>query len=260
MNKYITFDLDETLLQNPFSKWVFPEIESLVASHLTLEAGIFPEIRKEHKKRLAEKRAAAAYNWDDILEQILVEQNIPLKINIAELVEKHAEDPKVYLLESNALTVLAALKKKGYSLGVVTNGYYKYQYPVMKAIQLAEHIDRVITPCKVGCSKPAISMADPLLADGELIAHVGDRLDHDVYFANQLGALSILIDHRMPDALKPLTPEQRAQQQDYLTGIFQRKIYEELIPREHYQPKLIIHSIQELLEIELERPNLTTKL
>ncbi len=136
MKKYITFDLDETLMQNPFSKWVFPEIESLVASHITLDDGILPEIRKEHKNRLKENKDVAAYDWDGILEQILLEQNIPLTINIAELVQKHAEDPKVYLLENNTLTVLAELKKKGFSLGVVTNGYYKYQYPVMEAIQL----------------------------------------------------------------------------------------------------------------------------
>ncbi|GIN56256.1 haloacid dehalogenase [Lederbergia ruris] len=259
MKKYITFDLDETLMQNPFSKWVFPEIESLVASHLTLEDGIFPEIRKEHKKRLKEKRDAAAYDWDDILEQILADQKIPLKINIAELVQKHAEDPKVYLLENNALTVLAELKEKGYSLGVVTNGYYKYQYPVMEAIQLAEQIDRVITPCKVGCSKPAMSMADPLLKDGELIAHVGDRLDHDVFFANQLGALSILIDHQMPEELRNIPPEKRAQQKDYLMKIFQRKIYHDLTPKEDYVPKIMIYSIQELLEIKLERPKLAAR-
>ena len=252
MKKYITFDLDETLMQNPFSKWVFPEIESLVASHITLDDGIFPEIRKEHKNRLKENKDVAAYDWDGILEQILLEQNIPLTINIAELVQKHAEDPKVYLLENNTLTVLAELKKKGFSLGVVTNGYYKYQYPVMEAIQLVEQIDRVITPCKVGCAKPAMHMADPLLKDGEVIAHVGDRLDHDVYFANQLGAISILIDQRMPENLKLLTPEQRVQQHDYLTEIFQRKIYGELLPREQYKPKQIIHSIEELLEIEWE--------
>ncbi|GIP34238.1 HAD family hydrolase [Paenibacillus sp. J2TS4] len=252
MSQYITFDLDETLMQNPFSEWVFPEIDSLVASHLELKDGILPEIRKEHRKRLKEAQDAAAYDWDDILEQILVEKNIPINIDIADLVQKHAIDPKVYLLENDALTVLEKLKKRGYLLGVVTNGFYKYQVPVMKTIQLVTYIDRIITPCSTGYCKPEIKMVDQLLEEGTIIAHVGDRLDHDVYFANQLGALSILIDHQMPEAVRRISPTKRVEQIDYLKTIFQQKKYGDLLPEERYMPKMIIYSIRELLEIDLK--------
>lgn len=255
MHQYITFDLDETLMQNPFSKWVFPEIDRLVAPHLELKDGILPEIKKEHRKRLEQAQDAAAYDWDDILKQILVEKNIPITIDIAELVQKHAVDPKVYLLENDALTVLEELKSRGYLLGVVTNGFYKYQVPVMETIQLVTYIDKIITPCNTGYCKPEIKMADRLLEEGEIIAHVGDRLDHDVYFANQLGALSILIDHQMPEAVRRISPDRRVEQKDYLKTVFQQKKYGELVPEENYLPKIVIYSIRELLDIELTNPS-----
>ncbi|MCJ7842752.1 HAD family hydrolase [Lederbergia sp. NSJ-179] len=256
MKKYITFDLDETLMQNPFRDWVFPEIESLVAPHLQVTDRILPEIIKEQRERVREKRDVAAYDWDDILEVVLAEHGIPIKINIADLVRKHSVDPKVFLLERNALTILGELKKRKFKLGGVTNGFYKYQYPVLEAIDLAEQMDTILTPCETGFAKPDIRLVDPLLKEGELIAHVGDRLDHDVYFANQLGALSILIDHQMPEVLKKIAPKKRAKQKGYLTKIFQRKIYDDLTPEENYIPKIIIHSIHELLEVELKRENL----
>jgi len=242
-------------MQNPFSKWVLPEIASLVASHLEIRGGIIPEIKQEHRNRLKETNTVAAYDWDNILEQILEEKKIPLKINIVDLVQKHAVDPKVYLLEKNALSVLEELKKRGYLLGVITNGFYKYQFPVMKTIQLSPYIDKIITPCNTGYAKPEIKMADSLLGKGKIIAHVGDRLDHDVYFANELGVLSILIDHQMPKALRQISPNKRVEKKDYVKTLFKKKDYGNVIPEEKYMPKIIICSIWELLVINLEDSN-----
>lgn len=244
LKKWITFDLDETLMQNPFGKWVFPEVEELVAPFAG--KSLFNEIRSEHKKRMAQQQFKEAYDWDDIIAQVLETQGISIEIDVEALVKKHSTIPKVYLLENESLEVLQRLKEQGFSLGVVTNGFYKYQFPVMKAIGLAEVMDLVLTPCKTMAAKPDIRMGEERLPVREWVAHVGDRLDHDISFANELGIHSILIDRQMPDDLKGRTPEERATDSGYIKRLFQKKIYEGLQHEEKYKPDYIIHSIHEL--------------
>lgn len=250
LKKWITFDLDETLMQNPFGKWVFPEVENLVSSY-HIKDGILKKVREEHRSRMEKQRLRDAYDWDNIINQILKEESIQLEINIESLVRKHSIPPKVYLLEENLLNTLQLVKQEGFSLGVVTNGFYKYQFPVMEAIGLADVMDMIVTPCQTDCAKPDISMVKNLPGEGEIVAHVGDRLDHDVSFANGLGIQSILIDREMPEEIRKLAPVNRAQQTEYVERFFQKGIYRGLHFEKKYIPNIIIHSIYELLEIEI---------
>ncbi|WP_062108163.1 HAD family hydrolase [Bacillus niameyensis] len=250
MKKWITFDLDETLMQNPFGKWVFPEVENLVSS-FHIKDGILKKIRNEHKRRMDQQKLRDAYDWDNIIKQVLREEGIQLEINIESLVRKHSIPPKVYLLEENLLNTLDRVKQKGFSLGVVTNGFYKYQFPVMESIGLADVMDMIVTPCQTDCAKPDISMVKRLPGEGEIVAHVGDRLDHDVSFANELGIQSILIDREMPEEMRKLAPVNRAQQTEYVEKLFKKGIYRDLQFEKKYIPNIIIHSIYELLEKEM---------
>ncbi|WP_035299249.1 HAD family hydrolase [Brevibacillus thermoruber] len=206
--RWITFDLDGTLMQNPFGGWVFPEIAAAVAGWLGRPYDIVAELVREHERRLRQGRYVEAYDWDGMLAELLGRLGIRESVEIAAIVQKHAVPPKIRLLEAEVPAVLAALQAKGYALAAVTNGFYKYQNPVMKVLGLAEYIAAVVTPERAGAGKPDPAIFRPL--GGEVVAHVGDRLDHDVQLANRCGVFSVFVCRGLPEGLRAVDPRLRS--------------------------------------------------
>ena len=253
MKKWITFDLDGTLMQNPFGKWVFPAIEESISKKLQKPFKSTEALVLEHEARMQQNRTVEAYDWDEMVRLLLQEIQLDLDINVEELVLEHSIAPKIYLLEPDSLSVLKKLKEKGYSLATVTNGFYKYQFPVMRELGLSEWFDAIITPEIAGCGKPDVNILKSLQESGEIVAHVGDRLDHDVYLANQSGIPSVLIYHKLPEALKGYRPEERAAAQE-CKEICRKKLKVENpqvntnpYPSE-YVPTYVLSRMEELLE------------
>ncbi|WP_054949145.1 HAD family hydrolase [Numidum massiliense] len=345
-NRWITFDLDGTLMQNPFVGWVFPEIAKAVLQALNAQHGkadasatkgvegapplssnsgnkrmmavlgevekesaavprdsdvpddvgdladepnnasdtdvpdeaddaggsdeaggatevqisaaekrILEEIREkifnEHKRRMRAREWVAAYDWDDIVQQCVAKLGLQLTIDVASLVKKHALPPKIYLLEDGVHDVLKALKKSGYRLAVVTNGFYKYQAPVMEALNIDALFDAVITPERVGYGKPDPRMLAPLQQKGEIVAHVGDRLDHDVCLANESGVTSVWVIRKLPAKLHAVAPQHR-QDSDATIDLCTTRWRQEQgksaapLPTEAI-PDVVVHSLDELL-------------
>ena len=78
-------------------------------------------------------------------------------------------EPKVYLLEKSVCEVLGELKRNGFSLAVVTNGFTKYQLPVMNVLKLTEHFDLIVTPEEAGFAKPDKRVYNSVLKHGEIM-------------------------------------------------------------------------------------------
>ncbi|WP_028552769.1 HAD family hydrolase [Paenibacillus sp. UNC451MF] len=253
MKKWITFDLDGTLMQNPFGKWVFPAIEERISKQLQQPFKSTEALVREHELRMQQNRTVEAYDWDDMVQQLLKELQLELDINVEQLVLDHSVTPKIFLLEENVTSVLKQLKEKGYSLATVTNGFYKYQYPVMQQLGLSEWFDEIITPEKAGCGKPDVNILRELQRSGQIVAHVGDRLDHDVYLSNKSGIPSVLIYHKLPESLKAYRPKERAETTEFM-GICEKKLKAENshvdmnpYPSE-YVPSYVLYRMEELLE------------
>jgi putative hydrolase of the HAD superfamily len=249
--QWITFDLDGTLMQNPFVEWVFPEIEATISKHSSKEIEVKKRLVDEHNRRMGENKIVDAYDWDDIVKQLIHDEGLSIKIDIEELVQRHSTTDKVYLLEHRILEVLKGLKDKGYMLAAVTNGFYKYQLPVMKVLGLDEYFDDIITPDIVGVGKPDTGMFKHISQDGEIIAHIGDRIDHDVHVGKVLGVKTILVNRKLPDELHTLGPIERS------AHTLGKKLVEEKFVREQgkshqvdslmYLPDAIICTMDELL-------------
>jgi putative hydrolase of the HAD superfamily len=207
--KWITFDLDGTLMQNPFVDHVFPEINRRVLLGNGMLENVVGHLVTEHETRLKDGRTAAAYNWDDILKCYLNVNKLEMSIDVVEILNGYCMEPSSYLLEDSIYEVLDELKKSGFSLSVVTNGLTKYQLPVMNELKLTEHFDMIVTPQEAGFAKPDKRVYDAVLKLGEIHAHVGDRIDHDVISANSIGVRSIWLCRHMPDTLKQLLPAER---------------------------------------------------
>lgn len=253
MKKWITFDLDGTLMQNPFGKWVFPEVEALISNQLQRQFKSTEALVREHELRMQQNRTVDAYDWDEMVRQLLKELQIDFEINVEQLVLKHSLVPKIYVLEDAVLPTLRRLKEQGFSLATVTNGFYKYQYPVMKELGLSEWFDEIITPEKVGCGKPDINMLRGLQESGQIVAHVGDRLDHDIYLANESGVPSVLIYRMLPESLRTLSPQKRAESTQFLKICEEKlKVENSLISTTPYPPSYIpthvLYQIEELMD------------
>ena len=72
--KWITFDLDGTLMQNPFVGHVFPEIERRILLENDKLENVIGQLVVEHETRLKDGRTAAAYDWDDIVMRFLEDE------------------------------------------------------------------------------------------------------------------------------------------------------------------------------------------
>ncbi|MFS0688652.1 HAD family hydrolase [Sporosarcina sp. 179-K 8C2 HS] len=247
--KWITFDLDGTLMQNPFVGHVFPEIERRILLENKLLENIIAQLVTEHETRLKDGRTADAYDWDDIVTDYMKANRLQSSINVEEILSGFCEEPNIYLLE-DLICVLDELKQAGFSLAAVTNGFTKYQLPVMDVLKLTEHFDLVVTPQEAGYAKPDERVFGSVLGLGEIIAHVGDRIDHDVISANTIGVRSIWICRQLSDSMKSLSPAERRVTMEIKELVLQKlkketKKHFEMLPKEAI-PHEVIYSLSEL--------------
>jgi FMN phosphatase YigB (HAD superfamily) len=108
--------------------------------------------------------------------------------------------PRRTLLYPDALPVLSELRRRGFRLAAVTNGYLFYQMPILTHLRLADLLDDVVTPERVGVAKPDPRLWTEGLAGRQVAAHVGDRLSDDVMGARAAGLRTVWVNRsgRLP--------------------------------------------------------------
>ena len=173
-----------------------------------------------------------------------------MSIDVKEILTRFCKEPNIYLLEDSICKVLDELKRSGFSLAVVTNGFTKYQLPVMNVLKLTEHFDLIITPEEAGFAKPDKRVYSSVLELGEIHAHVGDRIDHDVISANAIGVRSVWIYRHLPESLKNLSPAERRglpEIHDFALRKLEKetKKHFEQLPKEAV-PQEVVYSLSEL--------------
>lgn len=248
--RWITFDLDGTLMQNPFGAWVFPEIADAVSGMLKRPYDMTSELVAEHERRMEQGRFVEAYDWDDMLARQLEQLGVKESFEIEPLVRKHSVPPKVRLLEPSIPETLKAIRSRGFALAAVTNGFYKFQAPVMEVLGLLELFDEVVTPERAGTGKPDPAIFHTL--PGEICAHVGDRIDHDIQLANRSNAISVLINRTLSIELKSLQPWLRSKDKRVVRNCLEKWRKESGYTDQCELPKvlmpaIVIDSITELL-------------
>lgn len=207
----ITFDLDEVLIVNPFGSGVFPYVRRHIAKAAAVdEADVRGAILAEARRRQRRGEMVAAYNWDDIVRHVSESFGVEWTMSIAALVERYCVRPHINLYPG-AAELLAALKQQGHTLVALTNGYYKYQYPVLEALGIHRFFERIVTPEQVGAAKPQEEVFSAARSHYDLRhVHIGDHVIHDVWGANRVGAISVWMHHRLPGEWEQLTPRERA--------------------------------------------------
>ncbi|MGE5584536.1 MAG: HAD family hydrolase [Bacillota bacterium] len=239
----ITFDLDGVLIQNPFRRGVFPHVCRTLAPYVISARGRAQEVQvctgggirgssagcppqdperavlhliiQEAKKRITEGHLVEAYDWDDIVACVAADlasgtgaSSAP-SLDVAGLVRHYCRMPDMIALLPGAHEVLSSLHEDGYTLGVVTNGYRRYQLPVLQALGIDHFFDVMITPEGARAAKPQARIFRAAWNGRLAPLHVGDDLIHDAWGARAAGGYSVWLHRDLPDDLRREPPEQR---------------------------------------------------
>lgn len=198
----VTLDLDGVLIQNPFDTYVVPAVLGhLEQSGQLVGLGreearreLLQAIDLEWQRRMDRRDFAAAYHWDDIYSAVGQAYGVRGLPDVTRLVEEGAAQGHVHTLPG-AHQALQLLRDAGLRTVALTNGYRRYQWPVLEVLGLAPLFDEIRSPEAHGYAKPQPEFFSDL---GEVLAHVGDRLEHDVLGANLAGIRAVWIVPELP--------------------------------------------------------------
>lgn len=257
----ISFDLDGVLMENPFGNGVFPEVKEIIQSAYYSKKGkqlekaeIMNMIRGKFELYL-NKEPYLAYDWDFIINDVIKDLGLDLKIDIVELVEKFSCEPYIKVYQ-DGINILNWLESRDYELIVVTNGFYKYQFPVLKALELDQYFSRIVTSDRAEAAKPESDSFWVPDQDYDSWIHVGDSLVMDVCGSNDAGASSVYINRDFPAELREIPLVERLENQDVIAFIdknLEKELenYQELHDSDLIYPRYIINNLEDLKEIIL---------
>jgi putative hydrolase of the HAD superfamily len=194
MDKAIFFDIDGTLLDTSS----FAEVARRAAIDIMIENGL-PSHKEEAYNLLidiiAEKGSNYNKHFNVLTKRICGEENY-LLIALG-MVTYH--NVKFALLRPfpNTMRILVYLKKKGYKLGVISNGLTIKQWEKLVRLDIHDFFDEVITSEEVGFEKPKKEIFEEALkrmnceADNSIM--VGNKVEIDIIGAVHTGMSAILV-------------------------------------------------------------------
>ncbi len=188
----VTFDLDGTLIDSPFDRFVFSWLDEAFAKRGI--DGARSLFRAEQLRRFAQGRRREGFDWDDIVRKVASLRGIRWDVSLCEVMAGPlCEALRAFPPYPDAPAALAALIDDGFSLFAVSNGYACYQRLTLDLMGLGGYFAATLGPDTIGCAKP-----DPrVFAAPELrlpvVAHVGDLLTQDVAAARLAGIRTVLV-------------------------------------------------------------------
>lgn len=206
----LTFDLDGVVMKNPFSTGVFPEVTRRINEATGVpRQDIMKSIIEEARSRMGQGRMVAAYDWDEIVELVARSLGFTERIDVAALVRQFCTPEHIYAYPE-VYETLEHLSTTEDSLVVLTNGFRKYQLPVLEALSVARFFDEIYTPEVIGAAKPEPEFyLEPQKRYPGPHLHIGDTIIHDIWGANEVGVTSIWIYHDLPEAVANLPISKR---------------------------------------------------
>lgn len=204
-NKHLFFDLDRTL-------WDFEKNSEIALNKLFHELGLnnaidsFELFHSNYKKtnaQLWKEYGAGRLSKESLRNdrfRITLEQ---FDVYNPEIVTKMSDgyveiSPQQTALFPNTLETLDYLKKEGYNMHIITNGFKEVQYIKLNKSGLDQYFDVIVCSEDVGQNKPSpaifkhsLDQAGAKAADSVMI---GDDYEVDVVGAQNYGMYGILFD------------------------------------------------------------------
>ena len=193
MRPALVFDLDDTL---------YPERQFIRSGFHAVAFDVMRRFAVPRRAALVTLfRALRLGNRSRALQELCRQHDLPATL-VSELIELiRAHEPKLRLPAASAHT-LAVARKRGWSLGVLTNGFPEIQARKAAALGLGGLVDAVVCAhaCGLGLGKPASEPFQAILAqlgaEPEASVFVGDDPWNDIRGARLAGLRTILLYRR----------------------------------------------------------------
>lgn len=215
----VIFDLDDTL---------YKEIDYLKSAYQEIASRVYPVLVSDFKDE------NAVYHWMitnyqsgiNVFDELM---RYPLPFDKQELLRIYREHKPTIALSEGAIEVLEALKKKGYILGLITDGRSLTQRNKIEALGLEEYVEPalVLISEETGFSKPSLESYRLVMQQypEANYVYVGDNPRKDFYAPNQLGWMTVCLKN---------------------DG---RNIHPQEEVEEVYQPQVTINNLKEIIDI-----------
>ncbi|MCL4515489.1 MAG: HAD family hydrolase [Firmicutes bacterium] len=209
MIKAVLFDLGKTLCVQDVKSMIFKKAIVKEVSDFLQEQGykvsplkfslasflVYQRLRTQAKKTGRESKAA------ELIGIVLADLGIPRPDLAGQVVDVFYEMILPMITPFPGVPdTLAALKKAGYKIGLVSNGIYSTEFvrAVLRQMEVLDYFDTVIVSSDFGLRKPRpeifLAACRVLAAAPEETAFIGDSVKKDILGAKQVGMLAILFD------------------------------------------------------------------
>jgi len=188
------FDLDWTILDYKFYPNIYNEIISRCKITKITPSELREKLWEKSRQLIKEGKHLESHDWDFVLNILLTELDVKCEISFTDLVvEDVMRNGEPF--KPGAKETLLHLKKRGVIIGVLTNGYVKYQKIKITISGLERLVDFIIYIDDARSIKPfkrffecAFKKAEEF--GGRVVSYVGDNLFFDV-----IGGLNAGIDN-----------------------------------------------------------------
>lgn len=214
---FLTFDLDRVLMQNPFGLGVFPEVrrrlrpyvDSVETKGTDPDRWLMRRIINEAEARAAAGDYVGAYDWDAIINDMAHELGYPEHLDIEGMVRGYCR-PEYIAAYPDVAPALEIVRQRVRSMWWISNGFAKYQTPVVEALGLSKYFDGYFAPELHGAIKPQVQLFEAAIEAAGLPpekgVHIGDRLTDDVAGPKRAGMTAILLERHLPQSLRSVPP------------------------------------------------------
>jgi FMN phosphatase YigB (HAD superfamily) len=177
----IFFDLDGTIMVNPFESAVWPAVlGELSARSGTRVDQLYDLIVTENRQRQADPACPAvkSMDWDDIVQTVAARLEVTVSANCELLVRQHAATHSAILDQGDR--ILKRLGQENRALVVATKGLRRYQQPVLDALGLTRYFKAILTPDSHNALKKDPAFFGDWPKKSPVSIMVGDSYEDDV--------------------------------------------------------------------------------
>lgn len=200
--KVVFFDLDETLYDyGSVRKTANQRVAELVEKLGIISSDVFIRTLRRITKEFYEKYQGlpALFDRKTRFREVFKALNIDVS---EEIVTRLADEYWNFVYQRikpypDVVPVLEFLKKRGYRLGIISDGLIDVQLNRIRALKLEKYFDMFTFSEEVGKNKPALEIFQLALRKANCspseAVMVGDNVKTDIAGANKIGMISIWI-------------------------------------------------------------------
>lgn len=205
-------DLDATIMTNPFWTAVFPIISKALSGKTGRSTEtIIKDLVVENRYRLENPPCdrALAMDWDDIASTVADVYGVPFLLSVEDLVRAHSSPPYTSSLDSAGLVLKSLSQKPTRKLVAASMGLSKYQFPVLRSLELFDLFEDFLMPDLTGYLKTDREFYGKYLHQigSSVLISVGDHYIDDIIYPKSFGFHAIL--KAVVPQLTPLMPFER---------------------------------------------------